>query len=83
MRKGGEEEREGRWEERGRTMRGFIERATSFSHCLHLVDVALAKRGTPQLLGKVRALHEGRLVGGGDEPFGAEEHVALVEGRDV
>lgn len=36
---------------RGRTMRGFIERGTSLSHCLHLADVALAKRGTPQLFG--------------------------------
>ena len=37
-------------EKGGRTMRGFIDRRTSISHCLHLVDVALAKRGTPQLL---------------------------------
>ena len=30
-------------------MRGFMDSGTSVSHCLHLVDVALAKRGTPQL----------------------------------
>ena len=55
-RRGGEREMiSGEGYERGRTMRGLIESATSFSHCLHLVEVALAKRGTPQLLGKVRA----------------------------
>lgn len=32
------------------TKRGFILRGTSFSHCLHFVVVALANKGTPQLL---------------------------------
>ena len=33
-----------------RTMRGLMRRIMSFSHCLHLVLMALAKIGTPQLL---------------------------------
>ena len=32
-----------------RTRRGFMRRVRSFSHCLHLVVIALAKMGTPQL----------------------------------